>query len=153
MGHSHRGANGLRKLRARPAAERRLLVEAVVALALARAAVGLISFRRTASLLSLKPGEAGEALAPAQAREAEAIGWAVRAAAARIPWRCTCLTQALGASALLRLRGIPGTLYLGVTTNGALQDGLAAHAWLRCGDAILVGEHGHDRFTTLASFS
>jgi len=144
---------GVRRLRARSGAERRLLVEAVVAVALARVAVRLVPMRRTARLLKLKAGETAAGLEPAQVHDANAVGWAVRAAAARMPWRTTCLMEALAASALLRRRRIPATLYLGVATDGSAADGIAAHAWLCCGETIVVGRRGHEQFTPVASFS
>jgi hypothetical protein len=133
--------------------ERRLLVEAVLALGLARVAVRLIAFHRLARLLKLSQGVATDTVTPSQSRHADAVGWAIRAAAARLPWQSTCLTQTVAASAMLRRRGIPGTLYLGVAENASSGLRMAAHAWLACGEAVLVGEAGRERFTTLARFS
>lgn len=145
--------SGLRKWQARSSAERRLLVEAALALALARVAVLAVPFRRTVRVLKLRQGEATDRVQYAQAGDAKAVAWAVRAAAARLPWHSTCLMEALAAGVLLWRRGIPATLYLGVATNVASADGIAAHAWLRCGDSIVVGRAGHEQFTPVASFS
>ncbi len=57
--------------------------------------------------------------------------------AARVPWRSDCLVQALaGQSWLARLR-IPSEIVVGTAklANGQFD----AHAWLRCGDRIVLG--------------
>ncbi len=145
--------SGLRKLRTRTPRERLLLLEAVVALAIARVGVASLRFQRTAVLLRLAPGEPMTAPTPSQVAQAEPVGWAVRAVAARLPWRSTCLIQALAAKALLQQRGLPGSLCLGVAKDAESEEGIAAHAWVRCGDSVLVGEAGHDRFAAIASYS
>jgi Transglutaminase-like superfamily len=142
----------LLKLAARTSAERRLLAEAALLLAITRLAVALLPFRRTARLLGLAPGALVSDPDAAQMREAELIGWAVRAAASRLPWRGTCLTQALTASVLLHRRGIPAALHLGVAKDVAAPEGLAAHAWVGCGNKILVGQAQQARFTTVATY-
>jgi Transglutaminase-like superfamily len=145
--------SGLHKLRARSPAERRLLVEALVAVALASTAVPLVPFRHIARFLGLTQGSPADGLEPVKARDALAVAWAVQAAAARMPWHCSCLTEALAASVMLRRREIPATLYLGVATNVPSADGIAAHAWVRCGEKIVVGRSGHEQFTPVARFS
>jgi hypothetical protein len=142
----------VQKLVARTPAERRLLVEAALLLALTRLAVALLPFRDTARLLGLKPIAVLSDPDAAQMHEAELIGWAVRVAGARVPWRGTCLTQALSASALLHRRGIPVVLHLGVAKDAAAPQGLAAHAWVGCGNEILVGQAQQPRFTTVATY-
>jgi hypothetical protein len=143
----------LRKLVARTSAERRLLAEAVLLLAITRLVVALLPFRHTTRLLGLAPGAVVNDPDAAQMREAELIGWAVRAAASRVPWRGTCLTQALTASVLLHRRGIPAALHLGVAKDGAASEGLAAHAWVDCGNKTLVGHAQQARFTALATYA
>lgn len=59
--------------------------------------------------------------------------------------RQTCLTQAFVLSALLQRRGIDAVVCIGTRRDG---DGLAAHAWLRCGDRLLL-EHGHGAYAPL----
>ncbi len=56
--------------------------------------------------------------------------------ARHLPWPTTCLVRAVAGRLLLRRRGIPSTIRLGVNKTGA---GLAAHAWLIVGDAIVLG--------------
>jgi hypothetical protein len=54
---------------------------------------------------------------------------------------------------MLKRRRIAATLYLGVAKDENKAEKLAAHAWLRCGDVILTGAHGHRQFTVVAMFS
>ena len=49
---------------------------------------------------------------------------------------------------MLRRRGIPSTLYLGMT-----RDPVAAHAWLRVGDTNVTGGRDVERYAVVASFA
>ena len=80
------------------------------------------------------------------------IGWAVQAAARRMPWPAKCLAQALAAKWMLNRRRLPGLLYLGVAKNPLAPKKLDAHAWVRSGDSVLTGEAGHERFTVVGVF-
>jgi len=124
-------------------AKRSLLLEAIVWLALARAALVLFPFRMVAAHL-------GEVCSPAVAAErinqsicdsrqtdtAKAVGWAVRFMAARAPFRAVCLQQGVAAKMMLRRRGIQSALHFGVARNAA---GLDAHAWLNIPGAKVTG--------------
>jgi hypothetical protein len=116
-------------------------------LALMRAGLWCLPFAWMVRLVGLRPGEpldTGPYSAPAQAA---AIGAAVAALAAHTPWPSTCLVQALAAAAMLRRRGLCGVLYLGVQRAPP-----RAHAWLRHGDQILTGQHGHAEFAVIATY-
>jgi hypothetical protein len=133
-------------------AQRFTLFEAAWTLIAAQAAVKLLPFGRIAPGL----GQLGEPppitpLAADAAQQAQRVGWAVRALAHYLPWDARCLAQAIAASWMLRRRGLPGTFYLGVDHGQATW--LEAHAWLRCGDAILTGEPQHERFKVIAVFT
>lgn len=82
-----------------------------------------------------------------------AIGWAIQAAAVRTPWESACLVQALTGMIMLSHRGIGATLYLGVAKEESNPESMAAHAWLRCGDTVLTGAVGVERFSVISSFS
>jgi hypothetical protein len=144
----------LRKLRSAPRHDRALLLRAAVALAIARVSIALVPFRRIAQTLGLRrvgpTPPNGDVPCPDAARR---VGWAVRTAAANVPWQTTCLAQALAGSMLLRRTGIGSTLSVGVAKDSRPPHDVIAHAWLRCGDAVLTGESGQDRFVELASFA
>ena len=88
--------------------------------------------------------------------EAKMIGYLVAAAANHTPWQSLCLVQVLVTQRLLAKRNIPGQFYLGVRPGCERSDdptGLAAHAWLQCGDAIVNGAAGHEQYTVVSTFS
>jgi len=133
----------LRRLASRDGA---LAAEAVVFLALARFAVLVLPFRRIAPRLGVHRGETPAAvdLSPASRR----VGWAIGTASRRTPWRSKCLEQAIAAKAMLRVRGIESTLYLGVT-----REPFMAHAWLRVGELHVTGGQDVSRYAVVASFA
>jgi hypothetical protein len=143
----------LRKLRARTRAERLLLAEAFAWLAIARAATLLMPFRHTVRALRLTGGESTVPVAADGQRRAAQVGWAVGTAAGYTPWRSLCLAQAFAGTAMLRRRHLPSTLYLGMAQGDTAPAGLAAHAWVRCGDEIVTGADEQARFTAVGSFS
>ena len=54
---------------------------------------------------------------------------------------------------MLRRRGLPSTLYLGVARDGEAGSGARAHAWLRSGHVVVTGGAGREQFTVVASFA
>jgi transglutaminase superfamily protein len=129
-----------------------LLIEALVHLGIARAAVLSRPFNRIAPSLGEHMATADPAITEPQRAHAHQIGWIVRAVARRTPWDSNCLAQAIAAKRMLQRRGIPSTLYLGVTKGIEEPKQLEAHAWLQCGDIILTGRHGHERFKVISTF-
>lgn len=62
------------------------------------------------------------------------------AVARRVPAFRTCLVEALAAHAMLRRRGFPSELRLGVRTPGSQAASLVAHAWVECDGVVVVGD-------------
>jgi hypothetical protein len=89
---------------------------------------------------------------PGQLETADAIGRAVRAAAARTPWPSSCLVQVLAAQRMLRARGIGGAVFIGAARQGEEFE-FGAHAWLKCGALFVTGEGGHESYTVISRFS
>jgi hypothetical protein len=143
----------LRKFLARSGRERNLFIEAFVLLGVMRAAVLLFPFRRITSLLGLAQGESPSVTKVGMAVDPAAIGWSIEAAAARTPWESACLAQALTGMLMLSRRGIHATLYLGVARDDIDPAAMTAHAWLRCGDALLTGAGGVERYAPISSFA
>jgi len=118
-------------------------------LAVARLSL-LVPFRWLAPRLGETMAESSED----DGREADLgqrVAWAVRVASRYTPWATRCLAEAIAAKAMLRLRGVPTTLYLGLAKDEA--GNLSAHAWLRCGRRYLTGEKTMDGFTVVAKFA
>jgi hypothetical protein len=80
---------------------------------------------------------ARELPSPAQLAVARRIAGMVDLAAARGPWRATCLVRSLVLARFLRARGIPCQLEMGSRLDGDGDARFSAHAWVRCGDAVL----------------
>jgi hypothetical protein len=137
---------------------RLLLVRAWFMLGWYRAIILLVPFKRiTAGLQHHRVAPSPPPpLPPALRDEAIMIGRLVAVAARFTPWQSLCLSQVLVAQNLLAEQDIPGQFYLGVRrgcegTNDPA--GLAAHAWLQCGDAIVSGGAEREQFTPVSSFS
>ena len=133
-----------------------LLAQAWFLLGYYRAAILLTSFKRLSANLQHHPlSVPAQELPPEQRDEAKMIGYLVSAAAHYTPWQSLCLTQVLVTQRLLARRGIAGQFYLGVRRGCELTDdptGLSAHAWLQCGDVIVNGAAGCERFTVVSTF-
>jgi hypothetical protein len=130
----------LRSLRAASAAEIVLAGQATVLLHAVRLVLWRVPYRRllaTAERVRARPG--------ARATAAE-IGEAMRRAARAAPGS-TCLVRALAAYILCRRAGVQAELCIGVARGG--DGSLEAHAWLRSGDRVLVGDRGMERYVPL----
>ncbi len=80
------------------------------------------------------------------------ISKAIKKASLYTPCRSKCFEQALTASAMLKKRKIPSTIYFGVSKNPEDINQLKAHAWIRSGTTILTGAVGHKKFEVVAYF-
>jgi hypothetical protein len=130
---------------------RGILLEALIALLIARTAMAFIPFRRIATWLGTPGAESPSATTAEETRIAKEIGWAVGVLGRRVPWDGRCLAQALAATAMLRRRGLEGTVSFGVREGESAK--FDAHAWLRLGSCIVTGGPGHERFRSLTTFA
>jgi Transglutaminase-like superfamily len=125
------------------AAERRLICEAALMLALARLIVLTVPFRFMTPWLRRAP-----ATASCDQKLLLAVRQAVRIAARNVPWNAVCLPQALAAKAMLARRGCGSAFYLGATFNS--NSNLIAHAWLVAGGQVVIGAAGISGMLPLA---
>jgi hypothetical protein len=132
-------------------AQRRLLWEAMVSLAIARVAMACVPFRCIAAWLGTPGAESPATVPPEVAGAAESIGWAVSALGPRVPWDGRCFAQALAAAAMLRRRGVEGTVSFGVREEESA--GFTAHAWLRVGSRVVTGGGGHQYYKAITTFA
>lgn len=66
------------------------------------------------------------------------------------PWESLCLVQALAVQHLLDKRALDNTVYLGL---GKGEDNKPiAHAWIKHGGKVIVGEKGIEKFSVVAMF-
>jgi hypothetical protein len=61
-----------------------------------------------------------------------------------------CYDQALTGKFMLKRRNLSATIYFGLAKDA--QNGLSAHAWVRCGNRIVTGKKGMENFTVIAAF-
>jgi len=131
-----------------------LAVEAIVMLAAARI---LIRFGSERDLIA-RIGGTRAASAPdeeslaARGEPGKSRGVPIGAMLARVArhtwWRSMCLEQAVAGRWMLRRRGIPSTMYVGM----AKRDGnFIAHAWL-VGEGRTVTGASAENYATLAAF-
>lgn len=124
--------NSWRRWRALSAAQRRLLVEAGVLLVGAKVALPFVRIEPQRGTPA--------AVDPGTSEAARAVARLVAIAAARAPFRVTCLHRSLVLRRLLRARGIPCALRLGVRSwNGEFE----AHAWVELAGAPLNDDETH----------
>lgn len=118
-----------------------LELEAFVALLIARVAIDLVPAARVLAWAARSPRRyRRDANPPTQiAATVDRLGRHTHAA---------CLPRALAVQALLRRRGVPSRLCLGVARDGR---SLFAHAWLEVDNKRVIGEIERT-FTPIASF-
>ena len=131
--------------------DRRLFVEAVIWLGVARLALLVVPFRWILPFLGRHMAESPQTTESEHKEIAERISWVVQTASRHMPWECKCLTQAIACKSMLKRRGLRTTLYLGAAKGG--EENLKAHAWLRTGDLIVTGARDIDRFIVVSTFA
>jgi hypothetical protein len=125
---------------------RNILIEATIALTVARLAVATLSTERLLRWASRPPRQIKRFNAPMMAAM---VSWSVDRVGAK-PWmKAACLPRALAAQLMLRRRGMASRLCLGVARAGG---NLAAHAWLELAQAAVIGGGEVPRFTRLVEF-
>ncbi len=132
---------------------RRLLLEAALCLGFAGAAVRWVPFRWFAG--SLGRARAGPSRDEPLERlpTPERIAWAIGLASSHLPWTSTCLMRAMAGQWMLRRRGVRATVHLGLARDETSGE-LLAHAWLRSGGRVLIGEEAlRRRYTAIGTFS
>jgi hypothetical protein len=134
----------------------KILNEACFQLARMRLALSLFSFKKLVYDLRFHSAELPPvALEEDQLKIAQLIGWAILAAAANLPWKSSCLVQAMVAQRMLKRRGIPGVLYLGAGLGSGepARERLSAHAWVKSGAEFITGELGSESSKSMAAYS
>jgi hypothetical protein len=123
--------------------KRRVLVGSALGVTRARLETRVIPFRRIAQSLAL--GDENERVGRETSfDQLEAVRWSTAVLSVRLPWCRNCLAQAVAAKRYLNRKGIPSTLFLGVTTEapqtGGNLEAIEAHAWIECDGRVLTGE-------------
>lgn len=133
----------IRQFAALPALERKLLLYAILLVAVMRVILWMLPFSLVRKL-NLSRQKIVPSLA---ALPVHRLAWAVQVAGRRIP-RATCLTQALAMQRLLASAGHPAELRIGVVKD-ALR-GFESHAWVEWqGNVVLGDQTGLQRFAPM----
>lgn len=125
--------HGWRQFRALDAAERWLVIEAFMLMAIIQVGFRTMPFAMLRRWLDKGKGCRGAAHTRAR------IAWAVNAAGRRLPGR-TCLSEALAADVMLRRRGYTSSVRFGIRKIRGSSDPPQAHAWVECGGTIVTGK-------------
>jgi hypothetical protein len=127
------------------------LLEAMSWLGIIRLAFLFVPFRWIARGLGKYMALSPEELGVGSRELLDRISWAVTTASRHLHGGNSCLAQAMAGKAMLKCRGVPSTLYLGLAKSSEAQ--FQAHAWLRCGGRILTGSQGMEEYTVIGTFA
>jgi len=125
-------------------ADKWLLLRATGWLLVARVRLASMPFSALSKRLS---PEGDVAAAEADEEILRRIGFAVRAAAGNVPWRSDCFPQTIAGHELLKRQGYASKIHLGVERPN--KDNIAGHAWLTCGETVVIGGEDLTRYTEL----
>ena len=138
----------LRRFLRLSAAERRLLIRAVVLLQVISVGMKVLPFRTLRRLLVLVQ-KARVGSRRMDQLPVETIAGAVETAGRHMPGEKTCLTQALAAQTLLVRQGHPALLHIGAAKGEEGQ--LQAHAWVESEGRVVIGGHNLGRYAPLVA--
>lgn len=124
--------------------------EALFYMAAARFTIIFIPFRHVASSIGKIMCETPREASPDTMKIAGQIAMLINKLSRYTPWESKCFVNALAGQIMLKRRKIPSTLYMGIAKE---SDKLSAHAWLRCGSSIILGENERSGFTAIAYFA
>jgi len=127
-----------------------LLAEVVFFLILSELIIFFLPFRLIVKILGEKNVDSPSMLDYQRERMSYLLSKFIKIGSKNIPWNSKCLAQAIAGKLMLRLRGLPGTVYFGVT-NSKIKI-MDAHAWLRSGKIHVTGGNGNG-FNLLVKFS
>lgn len=136
-----------------PKRRRAMAVEALLRLLRAAFLIRLVPYRYWSGRLGIR-GAMERDTAPIDQTALRDIRWAVRRVDTALGGRFTCLMQAMAGSEMMLRRGYSAEIVLGVATSRAEGPGmsLAAHAWLRAGDTVLLGGEKKEGFQEVARY-
>lgn len=124
-----------------------LFLEAWMYLTLAKLLIIFFPFKRIAALIGKQQIESPiEFCTDKKIRDIEV---AVLRGIKYVFFSSKCYDQALATTFMLKRRKILSTIYFGLHKEA---EQLSAHAWVRCGEKIVSGRLGYEKFTPVAWF-
>ncbi len=129
-----------------------LFIQSVYYLALSKRKIKRSSFKDVAPTLGGLNQEIRKELSNSEYAIAEKIRLATMRASRVVPFRSVCMDQAMAGVILLKKHHIPCTMFLGVRKREE-EIGLDAHAWVVCGEKIVLGGQKSLFYTVTARFA
>jgi hypothetical protein len=126
------------------------LFEALFYLGKSRFLVATRPFKKIVPILGLPDLETNSQTKEEDRQTVYRISKSVRTVAGHTPWPSKCLVQVMAAKHMLRRRGIPSTVYLGLSKNEEKE--MIAHAWIRSGDVFLTSVKGMKKFSVVSIY-
>jgi hypothetical protein len=124
-----------------------LFLEAWICLSFAKLLIIFFPFKKIAALIGKPQIESpNEVYTDKKIRDIEV---AVIRGIKFVFFSSKCYDQALVTTFMLKRRKISSTIYFGLHKEA---EQLSAHSWVRCGEKIVSGSLGHERFTPVAWF-
>ncbi len=131
-----------------PGREKYCFCEAGILLLLANLSIKIIPFRLIYRFLHVN-WNARIRVVLDSAENVELVMLSLSRAANLLPWKSQCLSRSIAAFVMLRRRGIPAIMFVGVKS---LQDSsLLAHAWIHAGHDLTDENPENSTFTALVS--
>lgn len=131
--------------------ERILFMQAYFILGYTSLMVSIIPLRRFLKRIGMQGKESTVTISSETLTELFLVEKAIKRAIKYLPWRSKCFSRAITAKLLLKRKGIPSTLYLGVAKEDSKK--MTAHAWVRCGTIIVSGKEEMPKFTPIVFFT
>jgi len=128
-----------------PKQEKRFFYEALPLLIVAKFGVKVIPFRYIYRFLHDRWKDLPTASLD-YAADIRLVKASLSRAERRLPWNTLCLPRSIAAFIMLRRRGIPTVMYVGVKYENC---SLLAHAWVQIGREMVDGKPDSPGFTTL----
>lgn len=125
----------------------RLFIEAWIYLSIAKLMVQLFPFKKIASKLGTPQQDSSKQTATSSM--VDQIELSIVRAVKYVFFTSKCYDQALAVTLMLKRRRVSSTIYFGVYKE---LNQLIAHAWVKCGDKIVAGKKGYEKFTPVAWF-
>src|SRR6266436_8046841 len=117
--------------------EKRFFCEAGVLLLLANLSVRMIAFRHIDGFLRARWDDGARCdFYPAE--EIELVNLSLSRAANLLLWKSLCLSRSIATFIMLRRRGIPAVLVVGV--KSVEDSSLVAHAWVNTAGGVIGGD-------------
>lgn len=131
--------------------EKRLFLKVYISMFLIRPVIFLFPFKWYVHWLGVKNKETATTLIKEHQEYILLVKDTLRRIMRYHLFKPKCLAEAIVAKRMLNRKEIPSTLYMGVAKDQ--NNKMIAHAWLRCGDTIVTGKKGMEKYTVVSKFS